>query len=253
MALLRIGHRPWWSGVPLIGRLAPVQREERNMATDPCLKMKVTSRPVGMWDWLKRFSLWNLVTSRLGGGAATAGDHLVVDTGTRLVDIKGDYLDLRGIRQGDSVEFRLDPGVDPGGATLVKGEVVLVQDAPDPVPGTPHGTCKATGSDKRLDRPIDPLDPVSDLVVRRAELFQAFREGKITQEMLTRLWDSLRNQALDAVKNGNWSYFEQQDLMARLIEMAAFTEEEAARLGARLDDYVTNLAPDAEPPAEVRT
>lgn len=207
------------------------------MASDPCLKMKVTSRPPGAWDWLLRFNLWDAVVSRLGGKSASAGDHLVVDTGSRLVDIKGDHLNLSGIRQGDSVEFSLDEGVDPGGATYVKGEVVMVQDAPDP---------KDSGRDKcdfsprvesRLDRPIDPKDPVSDLVVRRAELFKAFRESRITQDTLKTTWDSLRNQALEAVKNGSWSYFEKQDLLQRLMEMAAFSSDEAVKMGLSLSPW----------------
>lgn len=235
MAIIRIGHRPWWSSVPIIGRLAPVEREARNMATDPCLKMKVTSRPTGMWDWLKGFSLWNAVTSRLGGGSSAPGDHLVVDTGSRLVDIKGDRLDLSGIKQGDKVEFSLDPGVDPGGATYIKGDVVLVKDAPDPGEPSSHGACEAGKSIRKLDRPIDRLDPASDLVVRRAELFQAFREGRISQDNLKEIWDSLRKQALDAVKNGSWTYFEKQDLMARMVEMAAFTEEEASTMGVTFE------------------
>ncbi len=230
MAILRIGHRPWWFAVPLVGRLAPVEREERSLATDPGLKMKVSSRPIGAWDWLKRLSMWNTV-SRILGGKDSAGDHLVVDTGTRLVDIKGDHLNLSGIKQGDSVEFNLDPGVDPGGASYVKGEVVMVQDAPDPEgkPEPAPGTFSTRFG--KLDRPIDVTDPASDLVVRRAELFKAFRESRINQDELASLWNLLRNQALDAIVNGTWTYFEKQDLTQRLMEMQAFTEDEAKEAG----------------------
>ncbi len=179
--------------MPVVGGLAPVKREDRSIEIDPSLRMKVTQRPKGWWDFLMGLNFVNWATGWLRGSWTTPkNDHLVLDTGKRLVDITGDRLDLSGVRVGDDVEFQLDSIVDPGGATYVKGKVVVVADAPDL--GVGEGSLPATR--QNLDRAIDKADPVGDLIVRRAELFQAFKNGEITQEELRNRWDALREQAL---------------------------------------------------------
>jgi len=220
----------------MVGRLAPVQREEKTIELDPSLRMKVSQRPKGWWDVLMGLNFIAWATNWLRGSfTLPRGDHIVVDTGKRLVNISGDRLDLSGVRIGDEVEFQLDAAVDPGGATFVKGKVVVVRDGPDPGVGESSGA--KPHDDRSLERPLDKFDPVGDLIVRRAELFQAFRDGRLTQADLRKHWDDARDEALRLITAGDLSYYERRDQMQQVLDGAIFTHAELDDRGVRMDEF----------------
>ncbi|MBM3275706.1 MAG: hypothetical protein FJZ00_11175, partial [Candidatus Sericytochromatia bacterium] len=103
MAILRIGHRAFWSHVPIIGGLAPVKRQEDSLVMVPDLRIKVTQRPKGWFDFILGLNLLPLVVDWLKGKWQAAGDHIIVDTGKRLVTIQADKLDMANIRLGDEI------------------------------------------------------------------------------------------------------------------------------------------------------
>ncbi|MBM3273843.1 MAG: hypothetical protein FJZ00_01725, partial [Candidatus Sericytochromatia bacterium] len=90
---------------------------------------------------------------------------------------------------------------------------------------------------RKLDRPIDAADPVGDLIVRRAELFAAFKDGRLSQEDLQWTWDELRAQALAMLNSRDLSYYEKQDAYAQLLDFGVFTPEELGDKGVLLADY----------------
>ena len=91
--------------------------------------------------------------------------------------------------------------------------------------------------DHKVDRPLDKADPLGDLIVRRAQLFQEFRAGKLSQDDLKWKWDRLRNQALEAVRDGNHTYYERQNAYGELLDTGVFTKDELAGSGVQLVDY----------------
>lgn len=230
MALLRFGLRPWWSHIPIVGRLAPVERVERSVQSDPSLTTQVSSRPKGLWDWFMNLHLFGLARNLIKTAWTPKEDHLVVDTGERLVDIRANHLNLKGVRVGDEVEFNLDDAVDPGGATKVRGRVAMVADAPDSAdPGA-----RSHGDRGRLERPLDAGDPATAITIRRAELFAAFRKGEIGQDSLKRIWDRVRQEGLTLILSGQESVFYKNDQIARLLEMGALTPQEIADRGIQV-------------------
>ena len=222
MALLQIEHRSWFARIPIVGKLAPTEKETRITQFDPCLKMRVTERPKGWRDWLASWERLPLIGWFFHSPKPTKGDHLVIDTGDRLIDIAANRLDLKNIHKGDRVSFKLDPTIDPGGFTDIEGDVALVYDDPEVI--SVQSRSGVNGVDgKPLNRPISRRYPVEDLVLRRAELFQAFKGGLIAQAALGLLWDAMRKQALDIALGWKGSNFEKQQILQDLMDIGAVT------------------------------
>jgi hypothetical protein len=160
------------------------------------------------------------------------GDKVVVDTGKKLVQIQADKLDLRDVRKGDKVDFKLDSKVDPGEATHIEGRVVVVLDGADPSKGQVEALHNGSEAKAReVKRPIDKEDPVADLVARRAELFQDFKAGALDQDSLKTSWDSLRDETFSAVVGKEQSFYEKQAGLQQLLDIGAFTPAEVEAKG----------------------
>lgn len=229
MAQLDYSRKSWWSAIPLIGMLAPDAFTKNVTEKTDSLKVKTTERT----DAALR-GIFGLDEFSKSCGPVT-GDHLVIDTGEELVDIKADNLDLVGVKKGDKVEFKLDDALDPAGATKVKGKVLIVADGNAPSEAQKndvHAASDAKG--KEVLKPLDTEDPISDLVSRRALLFQEFKHGNLDQDSLKDNWDALRKQAVSDIANGPGSKFLKENRIQEMLDIGAFTEAEAV-------DYVQTV------------
>lgn len=228
MALLNFSRNSWFSRFPFFGH-GQSEFQKRVDKSSGHLKIHEVDRT--------HEALRNVVGSdelAMKRGGAT-GDKVVVDTGDKLVGIQADKLDLGGVRKGDQVDFQLDSAVDPGNATRVKGKVLVAIDGPDPTKAQLDAAHRAHEQDaKDFRRPLDDADPVSDLIARRALLFQEFRHGGLDQDSLRDSWESLRKEAVAKVLNSKGSVFEKQGALQQLLDIGAFTPDEAKDLGIQV-------------------
>lgn len=228
VALLNFSRNSWFSRLPFIGHGQTEFRKQIDKSSGH-LKIHEVDRTNAA---LKKVLGFDELAGKCGG---TTGDKVVVDTGENLVQIQADKLDLAGVRKGDQVDFQLDSAVDPGNATRVKGKVLVAIDGPDPSRAQLDAAHKAAELEaKGIRRPLDDADPVSDLIARRAQLFQEFRQGVLDQDSLRDTWESLRKEAVAKAVNGKGSIFEKQGALQQLLDIGAFTPQEAKDLGIQV-------------------
>ncbi|MBM3269336.1 MAG: hypothetical protein FJZ01_16970 [Candidatus Sericytochromatia bacterium] len=229
---------PDW--IPFFGGKGKNAFEKNFEKADGKLKIKEAERSQQALNGLLGFDEFGMKC-----GSVT-GDKVVVDTGKKLVQIEADKLDLSGVKKGDKVEFELDDKLDPGDATKVSGKVVVALDGPDPskaqVDAVDAGD-KARARD--IEKPLADDDPVSDLITRRALLFQSFKTGAVDQDGLKLTWDNLRREALNKVVDADTTEFEKQAALQQMMDIGAFTPDEATDLGFQvvsnrygLPDYI---------------
>jgi len=232
VALLKFSRQHWYDRIPLFGRKgAPFERLIEK--EDGKLKIREAGRSDKALEGLLGFD--EFAYSRVpvkDGKAKVSGDRVVIDTGKKLVQIAADKLDLAGVKKGDRAEFHLGYAVDPGGMTRIVGKVVAVIDGPDPTPAQLKVVSRAEGRKAaNLERPLATDDPVADLIARRALLFQTFMAGGLDQDRLKHTWDTLRTEAVALITGGTWTYFEKQAALQELLDIGAFTPDEALGMG----------------------
>jgi len=225
VAQIEFSRTPWWSKIPLLGQDRPQFEKHLNVSTGS-LKVKEADRSLGGLRGLLGHDEFGM-----NCGGAT-GDKVVVDTGRNLVQIQSDRLNLNGVRKGDEVDFQLDSDLDPGAATRVKGKVVAAIDGATPTKAQIEAIEVASRKTAaRIEQPLDVEEPVSDLIGRRAMLFNQFKQGELDQDSLRDSWDSLRQEALTKVVAPERSRFQKQADLQQLLDIGAFSPKEARDLG----------------------
>lgn len=228
MAILKLS-RESWTRFPFLNRGQGGFKKEIDKSAGH-LKIREMERSK---EELARTLGWDELANKCHEN--TTGDKIIVDTGKKLVEIQADKLDLKGVRAGDKVEFQLDDKVDPGGAARIKGRVLVAIDGADPTEAQLDAAHQASLKEARdIRRPLDAKDPVSDLVIRRAQLFQEFRNGTLDQDSLRETWEALRQEAVNRIVDGKGSVFEKQAALQQLLDMGAFTPQEAEKLGIQV-------------------